>query len=44
MKLVQSGKSGYVSPQMELLSVLDDVLLLSKGVEDFDVTEDTIEW
>ena len=44
MKLVQKGKMDYQSPQMEVLSVLDDVILLSKGIEDFDVTEDTIEW
>ena len=44
MKLVQNGKLGYQSPQMEVLSVLEDVMAISTGVEDFDVTQDTIEW
>ena len=44
MKLVHKDKLGYQSPQMEVLSVLEDVMAISTGVEDFDVTEDTIEW
>ena len=44
MKLVQKGKMDYQSPQMEVLSVLEDVMAISTGIEDFDVTEDTIEW
>ncbi len=44
MKLVQNGKLGYQSPQIEVLSVLEDVIMVSLEAEGFDVEKDTIEW
>ena len=42
--MVQSRKSDYICPQMEYLPVCGDVLMMSKNIEDYDVTGDTIEW
>ena len=46
MKLVQSRKSDYISPQMKLLSLIDDDVMLASGggMEDYDVGKDTIDW
>ena len=43
MKLVQSRKSDYVSPQIDLLRISLDVLS-SSNMEDYDNGNDTIEW
>ena len=42
--MVQRGKSDYVSPQFKLLSLLQDVMLASGGMEDYDVGKDAIDW
>ncbi|MBQ3492958.1 MAG: hypothetical protein IJA88_02490 [Clostridia bacterium] len=44
MKIVQTGKSGYESPQLNLLLVSNDVILVSGNMEDLDVGKDTVPW
>lgn len=43
MKIVLGKKSGYESPQLDFLRVMEDVLLASNP-EDADVGKDTIPW
>ena len=44
MKKVQVGKSGYESPQVDLLLIANDAILASGGMEDYDIGKDTVDW
>lgn len=44
MKMVQGKKSGYQSPQVQFVSIYENVLKTSLGMEDYDFSVDTEDW
>ncbi|MBO5066772.1 MAG: hypothetical protein J6C62_00035 [Clostridia bacterium] len=44
MKMVQGKKSDYQSPQVQIISVCEDVLSSSLGKEGYDFNVDTEDW
>jgi hypothetical protein len=44
MKMVHGKKSDYQSPQVQIISVCENVLNSSLGMEDYDFNVDTEDW
>ena len=44
MKMFHGKKSGYQSPQVQIISVCENVLKTSLGMEDYDFNVDTKDW
>ena len=44
MKIVYGKKSDYQSPQVQIISVCENVLKMSLDMEDYDFNVDTEDW
>ena len=44
MKMVQGKKSDYQSPQVQIMSMCENVLNKSLGMEDYDFNVDAKDW
>lgn len=44
MKMVQGKKSDYQSPQVQIISMCENVLCMSLDMEDYDFNADTKDW